>query len=571
MTIENGRLDRWPSKHDLVEVPRSGASTFQTLKDYVDNILSPSIKGGAITGNGDGTFDVAGAQCFIRTTDDEYGELTAIDIPSATGLTATLGVVNWIYADFNGGTPQWVISTSFPNLHSELMLGRVFWDGTTDHVWQVGQDNADYMTVGCNKDFEVFGPTRASGMTIGASGTRNISITPGVLYCAHNRTTQPAFDSSLLTDRFTYIYRDGGGGWTKVASQAQINNTNYDDGDGTLGTLTPNRYGVHWVYETFDGYVYVQYGQGDYTLTQAQTDQPPTTSPFLQSFAILIGKIIIQASASAFTSIQSAFVQDFTPSTASDHNDLGGLQGGVANEYYHLSNAQLTGLTAGTIICDAPSELHRHSIDKSAIDPVAGLYSGRLYIQSADKILKFYDGTWYRPDMLALHQDIAGEVSGLTEKVTPIDADVVMIEDSADTDKKKKVSWTNIKATLKTYFDTIYTTITGIATEGFVKAVDATDTGIADTRARTIETNYTNGGLTQSFGITFASAPNVQITIEDLGAVSGIRGFMPFITSVSTTQVVLTVYKMYAVGANVYIAECATDDCKVHIRAERDV
>ncbi len=44
-----------------------------------------------------------------------------------------------------------------------------------------------------------------------------------------------------------------------------------------------------------------------------------------------------------------------------------------------------------------------------------------------------------------------------TEKTTPIDADITIINDSADSNKQKKLSWSNIKATLKTYFDTLYT------------------------------------------------------------------------------------------------------------------
>ncbi|MCE5214023.1 MAG: hypothetical protein LLF83_04810, partial [Methanobacterium sp.] len=53
----------------------------------------------------------------------------------------------------------------------------------------------------------------------------------------------------------------------------------------------------------------------------------------------------------------------------------------------------------------------------------------------------------------------AAEISGLTDKATLVDADVILGEDSAagTAFSKIKITWSNLKATLKSYFDTIYT------------------------------------------------------------------------------------------------------------------
>jgi len=48
------------------------------------------------------------------------------------------------------------------------------------------------------------------------------------------------------------------------------------------------------------------------------------------------------------------------------------------------------------------------------------------------------------------------KITELTGYTTPLDADVVPVVDVAN-DTTKKTTWSNIKATLKTYFDTLYT------------------------------------------------------------------------------------------------------------------
>lgn len=52
-------------------------------------------------------------------------------------------------------------------------------------------------------------------------------------------------------------------------------------------------------------------------------------------------------------------------------------------------------------------------------------------------------------------------LNGLTSKTTPVDADEVYVRDSSGTPSSKKLTWANLKATLKTYFDGLYLSVTG--------------------------------------------------------------------------------------------------------------
>lgn len=54
-------------------------------------------------------------------------------------------------------------------------------------------------------------------------------------------------------------------------------------------------------------------------------------------------------------------------------------------------------------------------------------------------------------------------INAATAKTTPVDADFLGLMDSAASNILKKLSWANVKATLKTYFDTLYGNLVGPA------------------------------------------------------------------------------------------------------------
>jgi hypothetical protein len=69
--------------------------------------------------------------------------------------------------------------------------------------------------------------------------------------------------------------------------------------------------------------------------------------------------------------------------------------------------------------------------------------------------------------------------SAATAKTTPVDADTVAITDSASSHSLAKTTWANIKATLKTYFDTLYNNYVHPTTDGnlHVPATSTTNNG----------------------------------------------------------------------------------------------
>ena len=94
--------------------------------------------------------------------------------------------------------------------------------------------------------------------------------------------------------------------------------------------------------------------------------------------------------------------------------------------------------------------------------------------------------------------ETASVIHAATPKGTPIDADEVGLIDSGASNVLKKLTWTNIKATLKTYFDTLYIgNVSEDTTPQLGGDLDLVDYEILlDT---TPGTNYTGSGIKGTF------------------------------------------------------------------------
>lgn len=77
-------------------------------------------------------------------------------------------------------------------------------------------------------------------------------------------------------------------------------------------------------------------------------------------------------------------------------------------------------------------------------------------ISSGDTILQALVKLQYQITNILTDTVFGAFVNGLTSKTTPIDADFDIIIDTADSNKAKKVTWANRKATMKSYFDTLF-------------------------------------------------------------------------------------------------------------------
>jgi len=319
-----------------------GTPTYDDFQDWLNIIQSAGrICGGEITENAahNGTIDVAAGTGFIKTTDSATGITKSFDWDADTGIALTDNQINYVYMDYNGGAPVIGVTTDRATLdgRTEFILGKVYREGTTLHILSYGIRLTELAYNEHERLISVRGFERASGGEISETGQRYLTSGAGVFYFGLNRITTSAQDTSGA-DRFTYWYRDGGGGWTKVTGQQQIDNTHYDDGSGALATLTANRYGVHWVYIHYDSDINVVYGQGNYKLAEAENAVLPDTVPELVSdFGVLAAKIVVQKSGTNLLTVKSAYKELFPTTFPPKLGDLTDVNAETPNDNDVLS------------------------------------------------------------------------------------------------------------------------------------------------------------------------------------------------------------------------------------------
>ena len=444
----NGYVPQYNESEEKFTWVIADTDAIKNLIDYADSPMI--VTGGDITEGTTGTFTVAALTALLRITDSLTGELEYVTLIEQANQSITAADTTYfICLDYNGGTPQIVLSITNPYSRisspdrTQIVIGKVMKDASDNvHFINGGFNFQDGVRKLHQRAKSLRSLELTDGNTITYAGTNNFEMTAGVIYGGINRFTQALYKSADTT--FTPVYRDSGVGWDEDDTPRNtIDYANYDDGSGSLANIGVGRYGCHWVYRHVDdGHVFVVYGRDSYKLAEAESAPEPTKPTHLTDFGCLIGCIIVPYGGGSFKTIQMVTDRFFTGTSVADHSDLGNLDYASAN---HTGFEPAKGEDDNFVTDD----------EKTVIGNTSGANSGDETTTSLGVV-----------------------INGADAKTTPVDADMVGLMDSAAANILKKLSWSNIKATLKTYFDTLYSTA--------VKATGAEiDTGTDDAKFAT--------------------------------------------------------------------------------------
>jgi len=352
---ESGGSDKITPIAEDIEIEEIGEATYDDIQNWINNTQSSGyIEGGLIEARvpADGKVDISEVKGFLKITDSNIGVTKSFNLARTTEFVLASEGTNYIYVWYDTGTPKFAVTTTRADIKTTWMftLGRVYKDGNDTHIIQSGVQLPNFLRESHERLLAVRRFERASGGTVTENGNRFLQSQAGVFYLGNNKSITTGVNTNN-EDTFTRHYHSGGVWTSDIKSQIAEGGASfykYDDG-ATLQNLSNNKYGVFWVFIHFDGDLHVVVGRGDYKLAEAQTTTVPTIPNEINDFATLAAKIILLEGEPNFFSIQTAYEVFFPLDGGFDHNDLGNIQGGAVNNYYHLSSTELEALNKQTI------------------------------------------------------------------------------------------------------------------------------------------------------------------------------------------------------------------------------
>ena len=116
--------------------------------------------------------------------------------------------------------------------------------------------------------------------------------------------------------------------------------------------------------------------------------------------------------------------------------------------------------------------------------------------------------------------DDNNKINTLTNKTTPTNADELVIADSTSSFSLKKLSFSNLKATLLTYFDTLYSRTSAIF------GIGQTWQDVTGSRSYGVTyTNSTGKPIEVNIVVTISAGVRAHLTIDGVSIVSSVAGY----------------------------------------------
>lgn len=334
------------------ELQVGSLDTAVPVGNYLRNTASTAVfEGVSIARNSGLDLDIGAGNGFISD-----GASIKKVTWSADTITLTASSTAWILVDSLGAIQEVFVE---PDYYANLVLA-VTTTNATSIIFLAPHFVPSGQTLPLRHEYleEVIGPVSVSGCATvkHSSPSLQVDVDGGKFYIAENDFTAVAHSPI----NFTYWYRDGGSGWKWLTSQTIINVTQYDDGSGTLASLTGTNFRRDTIFlaVSSSGTEYhAVLGQEQFASSVLAINNP-TPPEQLRLNALRVAAVVVQKSATDIDTIYNQLPVLGQLSTGTTgvtvHGALSGLSANDHTQYQLRTEKDVAngyaGLTAGTQI-----------------------------------------------------------------------------------------------------------------------------------------------------------------------------------------------------------------------------
>lgn len=314
----------------LLSGPLVMGSRYSTRNQVLDLLQATPgmgiVFGGFLSDGGGFQVDVEAGFGYLTSNDFPDHQIKRIEW-SNTSITLSANVDVYVYYNSSGLLTS---SASIGNTDDIILIGRVVTNGSgielIDQSPVLARNAINFLNRALR---DGFGAIYSSGSIVTENSTPfKLDITAGQYFYSFNRYTP----TGGTAQTFTQYYKDGLGGFNRSSTDT-VNSTQYDDGSGTLQSLTAGYYTAHTLYincDDADEKYFLVLGQSEYSALAAIESSPlPSPPSWLKDAVTPIARIVVQEGAANIDSIL-----DIRPilgfkssgvSASADHGNLLGL------------------------------------------------------------------------------------------------------------------------------------------------------------------------------------------------------------------------------------------------------
>ena len=467
----------------------SGTGSF---KRYLNLSSTGLVAGGVLTVNTNPTkFDIASGSGIVvnnytDSTDPTYSSVYWDAQSAVTPTYLASSDITYIGVDASSNIIQQTSPFTSSQKRDIILIGalvhpsRVVVTGTsseTGPLYDVNLAIADFATS--------LGAFNITGNIFSANGTNlKIDKSAGTVYkyggnyFTNAKTPHITELNASSEQTWFYLYQNGSGGWTYSSPTSDADPDLYDDGSGTLASVPTDNWTIQYIFMfPENGSVQIQYGQSVYTSiddAKSQLGAFPSVSPSV-SAAIFRGWLVVKEGT---TALDNTSVAEFVPAGKLGLiSDIGSASGGEVNTASNVGTAGIglylqklgVDLQFKNIKATSSKVLVENNVPDNTvqIDIVPGNISHTgiadigtnthpqidSHISSTlnpHSVTKTQVGLGNVTDDAQLKR-AAADFTTFTTKAIPVGADVLLIEDSADSSNKKKIAISTLGPSLQVF------------------------------------------------------------------------------------------------------------------------